>query len=153
MREEEEVWEFYGKWHRLFEDSFLERELFDRIYYRMIALLERCPEERRLVHGGLDLSNVVGHNGRITGVLDWLGARYGDFVFDVANLDFWTPGEGYAERCRARYAAGGGVPPSYDERVLCYRCYNGLDALRFFAKSGNRDGYGWVRGRIVGLLG
>jgi len=43
IREEEEVWGFYGKWHRLFEDSFLERELFDRIYYRMIALLERSP--------------------------------------------------------------------------------------------------------------
>lgn len=117
----------------------------------MADLLEHCPEERRLVHGGYDLSNVLGHEGRVTGVLDWIDARYGDFLYDIAGLDFWTPGEGYAERCRSRYAAD--IPPAYDERVLCYQCYHALDALRFHARTGDRGGYGWVRDRIVGLLG
>lgn len=153
IREEQEPWEFYGEWHHLFEDSFLERDLFDRVYGRMTDLLEHCPEERHLVHGGYDLSNVLGHEGRITGVLDWIDAKYGDVLYDIAGLDFWTPGEGYADRCRSRYAAGAGVPPAYDERVLCYQCYHALDALRFCAKAGDRDGYAWARVRIAGLLG
>jgi hygromycin-B 4-O-kinase len=153
IREEEEPRGFYGKWHHLFADSFLERDLFDKVYGRMTELLEHCPAERRLVHGGYDLSNVVGHEGRITGVLDWVDARYGDFLYDVAGLDFWTPGEGYAERCKSRYAAGVGVPPAYEERLLCYQCHHALDALRFNARTGDRDGYAWVRNRIADLIG
>lgn len=153
IREEEESWDFCGKWHHLFEDSFLERDLFDRVYNRMFGLLEHCPEERHLVHGGYDLSNVLRHKGRITGVLDWLDAKYGDFVYDVTWLEFWTPGEGYVALCRSRYAARVGVAPGFDQRVLCYHCYQGLSGMLFCAKADDQDGYGWVRERILGLLG
>jgi hygromycin-B 4-O-kinase len=77
IREEEEPWEFYGKWHGLFEQAFLEREIFEHIYSQMVHLLDACPEERFLVHGDYGLSNVIVHEGRITGVLDWLEAKYG----------------------------------------------------------------------------
>jgi hygromycin-B 4-O-kinase len=153
IRDEQEPWDFFGKWHHLFDDSFLERDVFDTIYARMDALLQYCPEERHLVHGSTDLGNVVGHAGRITGVLDWINAMYGDFVYDIAGLDFWTPGEGYADRCRSRYAAGAGIPPAYDERLRCYGCYHALNAMIFFAHTGDHDGYVWARDRIHEYLG
>jgi len=151
IREEEAPGSFYEAWHHLFEDSILERDVFDTVYARMIDLLAYCPEERYLVHGGPDLSNVVGHEGRITGVLDWINAMYGDFVYDFAGLDFWTPGEGYAALCRSRYRARAEIPPAYDERMLCYGFYHGLSALRFFAHAGDLSGYQWARDRIEGL--
>ena len=39
VAEEKEAGDFYGDWHRYFEESFLERDLFDKIYAEMKALL------------------------------------------------------------------------------------------------------------------
>src|SRR5579872_2919476 len=80
IREEEEEWNFYGKWHTLFDSTFLERDVFDHIYGHMTRLLDYCPEERYLVHGGYGFSNVIAHEGKITAILDWIDAKYGDFV-------------------------------------------------------------------------
>jgi hygromycin-B 4-O-kinase len=91
VREEEPEWEFYGTWHHLFDRTFLERDVFDRIYARMEHLLDSCPEEHRLVHGSVAYSNVLVEDGEITAVLDWVDARYGDPLFDLATLDFWDP--------------------------------------------------------------
>jgi len=44
------------------------------------------------------------------------------------------------------------VVPAYEERILCYQCYITLDALRFFAKSGQEESYGWVRAKIFQKL-
>ena len=46
IREEEPEWDFYGKWHTLFETTFLERDVWDGIYARMTESLAVCPEER-----------------------------------------------------------------------------------------------------------
>jgi hygromycin-B 4-O-kinase len=152
VREEEPDWEFYGKWHALFERTFLERDLFDSIYARMEALLDCCPEQRRLVHGGVDYSNVLVEHGEITAVLDWVDARYGDPLFDIANLDFWDPERGVRERYTRR-AGMDDMETHYEERLLCYQCNMGLEAMKFFAKTDQKSGYLWVRERVLGLLG
>lgn len=152
IREEEEPWEFYGKWHRLFEQAFLEHEIFEHIYSQMVHLLDACPEERFLVHGDYGLSNVIVHEGRITGVLDWLEAKYGDFVFDIAWLDLWSPESQFAERFQRYYATKGIRMDHYTDRLRCYQCYISLDGLRFFAKTQNYDAYLWLRQRILALL-
>jgi hygromycin-B 4-O-kinase len=153
IREEEDPRDFYGHWHHLFDDTFLERPVWERVYAEMIRLLDVCPEERRLVHGGYGFGNVLVQGGRVTAVLDWLDAKYGDFVYDIAWLDFWGPALGYADRFAAYYAAHGREAPHYRERLRCYRCYIALDALRFFAKAGKQDEYRWTRDGILALLG
>jgi hygromycin-B 4-O-kinase len=152
VREEEPDWEFYGKWHTLFERTFLERDLFDRIYARMEALLDSCPEPHRLVHGGAGYNNVLVADGTITAVLDWVDAKYGDPLFDVALLDFWDPERDIRGRY-ARRADLGDLETHYAERLLCYQCNTGLEALKFFAKTEQTSGYLWVRERVLGLLG
>ncbi len=152
IREEDPEWDFYGKWHMLFETTFLERDLFESIYSRMASLLDSCPEEKWLVHGGFGFGNVLAHEGRISGVLDWLDAKYGDVVYDGAWLDFWAPQQTFPARCAERYARQGISVPHFEERMLCYECYIGLDALRCFAKSGNEGAYRGARGHILSLL-
>jgi hygromycin-B 4-O-kinase len=149
---EEESTGFYGRWHTLFTDSFLERDLFDDVYARMLALLPRCPEERFLVHGDYGFDNVLVDEERITAVLDWSNAKYGDFLYDIAWLHFFPSHENFAARVREHYAATGRVVPDYEDRLRCYVCFIGLESLRFFAKAGQRPHYDWARQRLLDLL-
>ena len=152
VKDEEEDWDYFGKWHHMFEDTFLERDLFDNLFQRMTHLLDYCPAERYLVHGNYSLRNIIAHEEKITGVVDWLDARYGDFVYDIAGLDFWIPELRMRERCLDYYQERMGPIPFYEERVLCYECYTALSALRFFAKKGDEQAYQWTRRRILQVL-
>lgn len=152
IREEEPEWDFYGKWYRLFDTTFLERDFWEALYARMIELLDLCPEDRYLVHGGYGYGNVLAQDGRVTAVLDWLDAKYGDFVYDVASLDIWDPALDLAGRFAEHYMQVGVETPHYGERVLCYQCYMALDALRFFAKTKQHESYQWIRARIASKL-
>jgi hygromycin-B 4-O-kinase len=149
---EEEDGGFYGKWHHLFEDTFLERDLFERIYQQMQHLLDACPTERYLVHGDYSFHNMLAQDGKITAILDWIGAKYGDFVYDIAWLDFWSPGLYVREQFQEYYHKRQVIVPSYAERMLCYQCYIALDAMRFFAKGKDEKAYYWVREHILQKL-
>ncbi len=152
VREEEEDWNYYGKWHALFERTFLERKLFDDLFERMVALLDYCPAERYFLHGSYSLNNILAHEGKITGVVDWLSAQYGDFVYDIAGLDFWIPELNMRERCLQYYQERQISIPFYEERVLCYEYHSMLDAMRFFAKKEDFQRYQWVCQRMQQLL-
>ena len=119
----------------------------------MLALSDACPEDPFLLHGGPGHGNVIVHEGKITGVIDWLDAQYGDFVHDIAALDLWVPEIDFAGRFERYYAAQGITVPAYTERLLCYECHISLDAFRFFAKARNEPSYWWTRQRILSLLG
>src|SRR5690242_2337695 len=149
IREEDPAWDFYGKWHTLFETTFLERDLFDDLYARMLGLLDACPEERWLVHGNYGFGNVLARAGRVAAVLDWIDAKYGDFVYDLAWLDFWAPHRDYPNRYLRRQPSGNPRIPRFTERLRCYKLYIGLDAMRFFAKAGREDAYRFARERAL----
>jgi len=151
-QEEEDERGYFGKWHHFFADTFLERDLFYRIYQRMQQLLDSCPTERYLLHRGYDLSNILAQDGKITAVVDWIGAGYGDFVYDIAWLDFWAPWLNVAEGFLLFYQERQIAVPAYAERLLCYQCYIALDAMRFYAKGGHEQAYQWVRQVILAKL-
>jgi hygromycin-B 4-O-kinase len=151
--EEEREDGFYGKWHSLFDETFLERDVFDSVFDRMIQLADDCPEDRRLVHGDFGFGNLLLKDGRVTAVIDWTEAKWGDFVYDVAWLDFWAPDGGLAALIARDYEIRGISVPAFAERLLCYQCYVGLDAMRFFARSDQEQSYGFARGRVLYLLG
>jgi len=152
IREEEGPSNFHGRWHTLFAESYLERDLFDAVYAEMIELLPFCPEERFLVHGDYGFDNVLAEGGTITAVLDWTNAMFGDFLYDVAYLRFFPSHEDFAARFRAHYAATRRDVPNFEARMRCYTCYIGLDSLRFFAMADQRGNYDWARHRLRELL-
>lgn len=144
VAQEEVEQDYFGKWHHMFEDTFLERDRFEHIYQHMLHLLNFCPEERYLVHGSISLNNMLASNGKLTAVLDWIDARYGDFVYDIAILDYWSPGLRVRERFLEYYQKRQFTVPRYEERILCYQCYTTLGAMRFFAKSDQEESYQWA---------
>jgi hygromycin-B 4-O-kinase len=145
--------DFYGRWSRLFDESFLERPLCEQLHAQMIGHLPYCPWEPSLVHGDFGFDNVVVDGERITAVLDWANMKYGDFLFDVAWLNFWPSPVRYEDLFRRYYAERGRAVPHYEERLRCYTCHIGLVALRFFAHTGQRAPYSWARDRVRTLLG
>jgi hygromycin-B 4-O-kinase len=145
VAEEEDERDYFGKWHRLFDETFLERDLFEYLYQRMKELLVFCPQERTLLLKAFDTRNLLAEHGKITAVLDLLNASYGDRIYDIVALDFWWPSSGIREAFLADQQQCGRDLSFYAERLLCYECHHALDGLRFFAKSGNEQGYQMVR--------
>jgi len=145
VAEEEDERDYFGKWHRLFDETFLERDLFEYLYQRMKDLLVFCPQERTLLLSTFTTRNLLAQDGKITAVLDLLDAAYGDRVYDIVALDFWWPPSGIREAFLADQQQRGRDLPFYAERLLCYECYHALNGLRFFAKGGNEQGYQMTR--------
>jgi hygromycin-B 4-O-kinase len=150
--QEEDERDYFGKWHHLFADTFLEGDLFQDIYQRMKHLLQYCPAERSLLHGNYSLRNILAQDGKITAVLDWVDAKYGDFVYDLATLDFWCAWLHVSDHFQQYYQQRHSAVPFYAQRLLCYQCYLALDGLRFFAASANEQAYQMTRGIIMQKL-
>jgi len=79
--------DMYAK--HMFENSILEKEVWDKIYDRLVELTQYCPEEKYLIHGDYTTDNIIAKNGKVEGVLDWADSRYGDYLYDIAPLSFW----------------------------------------------------------------
>jgi hygromycin-B 4-O-kinase len=141
VREEEPEEMFYGKWHHLFETTFLDRRIFERYSEEMALLLDGLEAPRALVHGGFGYDNVLIHEAKVSAVLDWQDVRFGDPLFDVAYLDFWPSGFDLVDRFEAHCDGRGVSQVNYHRRVRCYKYNIGLDAMRFFALTGNRGAY------------
>lgn len=144
--------DYFGKWYRLFDETFLERDLYNDLYQRMCELLQYCPEDRYLIYRSLSLRNVLAQDGKITALLDWLDASYGDFVYDIAALDFWSSWLGMREAFQEYYQQRHWELPFYEERLLCYECHHALGGLRFFAKGGQEESYQFTRQIILHKL-
>ena len=144
---------FYRDWHALFRDSFLERAGYETVYRHMLRLAATCPAERALIHNDYQFENVLTDGRRVTGVIDWANALYGDPLYEVARLVWWSgwPGWWYddvAELMHARY----GAAPGYARRIACYTCHLVLDDLRYYVTQRLRPQYEMARDRLLALI-
>ncbi len=116
---------------------------FEEAFERMAALAGHCPEARHLVHSDLLHYNVLVTHDRITAVIDWGSSIYGDFLYDLAWLSFWSPW--YPAWSRIDFAREGAVHyesiglrvPSFAERLRCYELHIGLDGQAYNAFRGD----------------
>jgi hygromycin-B 4-O-kinase len=139
---------YWHGWRSQLAYSRLDWHLFDRADTALRSLLEHCPERRWLVHGDFGFSNVLVEDGRITAVLDWSNARFGDFLWDVAWLGFFTDDLDLRARLRPARVSG----PKADERLSCYQVAIGMDALRFYARADDAAAYDWATRRLSDVL-
>jgi hygromycin-B 4-O-kinase len=139
----EETDGFWAGWRALFDTTFLERHVWDRLHGRMLERLALCPEERRVVHGDYGYDNVLIDDGRVTGILDWSNLMHGDPLYDVAWLQLFLPvNDGIVDE--AAY-------PDFRTRVEAYWLRIGLDALRFYARTDQRPQYEHMKARLEAL--
>jgi hygromycin-B 4-O-kinase len=138
---EEEPGMFYGNWHHMFEDTFLERDRFSRYLDLMREALGTVDAQRRLVHGSFGYDRVRVENGRVVAVLNWADARYGDTLFDIAYMSYWWSDVDLVGLFEQHCANRGIQYDGYGRRVRACKYFIALDGMRYFARTGNRRAY------------
>jgi hygromycin-B 4-O-kinase len=97
------------------------------------------PNDRYLVHADLLNNNLFAHEDRISGVIDWGNAHFGDFLYDLAVLAFWAPwypamnGIDWQSEGARHYEAIGLDVPQNNERLRAYQLRIGLDHIAYNA--------------------
>lgn len=99
----------------------------------------RCPELRHVIHSDLIHQNVLVLNDRISAIFDWGCAMYGDFLYDLAWLTFWSPWHPELRHielrglARAHYREIGLEVPDFEARMRCCELHIGLAAQAYNA--------------------
>jgi hygromycin-B 4-O-kinase len=110
----------------------------------MMRLLDGIAVPRSFVHGSFSAYNVLVENGKVSAVLDWQDARFGDPLFDLASMDYWPTGCSLVDLYE-RYCADLGVRHNdYHPRVTACKYYQALGGMMYYAKVGNQDAYSKV---------
>lgn len=143
---------FYMNWTNLYNESFLERSLFEEAYLTMMELLKYSPCKPHLIHGDFHLGNMLSNEKLVTGIVDWELAMYGDFMFDLAGLHFWSPHLEFPQKVRNLWLESGQDIINFKERLHCYMLFKAVDGLRFYAKQGAKPSYDYIREKVVTLL-
>ena len=141
--------EFQNK-EDLFKTSFLESDIWEKVYSEVKKLSEFCPEERFLVHGDYGNNNAVSDGEKVTGVFDWADSLYGDYLYDIAWITFWSKKSDRIKEIEDYYEIKNIY--NFKQRLLCYKLRIGLSSLRFYAYSNQKDKYDSIKKRILDLL-
>lgn len=111
--------------------------------YARLQRVASAAIPRSLLHCDLMNRNVLVDAGRITAVIDWGCARYGDHLYDLAWFEFWAPWHPNldvallrAELTR-RWRQVGYTPDGMAERLAACYLHIGLDHLAYNAHLGN----------------
>lgn len=144
-------------WRRRLEGSAVGDRTFRAGLARLSELVDACPEERHLVHADLLHGNVLVRRSRIDAVFDWGCALYGDHLYDLAGLDFWStwyPDQAAVDVRGAavdHFASVGLEVVDLEARLLACEIHIGLGGLAYSAFSGH-DSLGWIDDRLADLL-
>jgi hygromycin-B 4-O-kinase len=131
---------------------------FDQGYAWLRELALGLPEQRHLIHGDLVNRNVLVQGGRITAVIDWGNALYGDWLYDPAWLIYWWPwlpqwqAIDIGAELRTHWAQHGGSPAGLDHRLHACLLHIGLDAMTYNAFRGRWDDLARNAAQISELL-
>ena len=116
---------------------------FDQALEQLRSLVDACPEDRHLIHSDLLHFNVLVTGDRISAVIDWGCAMYGDFLYDVAWFAFYWPwfpawrDIDFLDEVARHYDAIGIRVPDMDTRLRCYQVHVGLGDQIWNAFKGN----------------
>jgi hygromycin-B 4-O-kinase len=145
-------------WRQKLIDSPDGDDLFCEGHALLQDLTDASPGPRAVVHGDLVNRNVFVEEGQLSGVFDWGCALYGDFLYDVAWIEFWTPWyEGAAEldirgEATRHYQEIGLDVPDFDHRMRCCGLHIGLAHLAYNAHTGDGEALTAVAQRMTPLM-
>ncbi|MHA1199731.1 MAG: phosphotransferase family protein [Candidatus Heimdallarchaeaceae archaeon] len=139
-----------------FSSGIFEKDLYIQGSTKIRELVEYCSSERNLVHADFGFDNVLADKvGNVTAVFDWEHSIFGDFIYDIAWMDFWVFREenAYSNIYCKKYKDSNLLDfENYEERLLCYKLYIGMAAAGFFSESNQEDKYLEAKQRVLSLL-
>jgi hygromycin-B 4-O-kinase len=126
-------------WRQELDASPVARSAFEDGARALAGLVPSCPNLRSLVHSDLLNRNVFVADHRISALIDWQCAMYGDFLYDLAWFTFWAPWHPGHARVDFRrlvlehHTAAGRELPDFAARMRCYEIHIGLRSLAYQA--------------------
>lgn len=123
---------FYS-WKEIKKINFVDNTIIEKIFAEIKTLLPFIPNVSTLIHGDFATGNVIVDRKQVLGVIDWNEFGYGDFLYDLAWLDFWTPKIDFVQAYWVRSKNRGVIIPNYFERIRCHKLFIGLTALGLYA--------------------
>jgi hygromycin-B 4-O-kinase len=130
---------------------------FDEALARLETLIPDSVPQRHLIHSDLLNYNVLVADGRISAVIDWGCAMYGDFLYDLAWFAFWAPwyaawrGIDFRHEAARHYAAIGLAVPRFEERLTACQIHIGLAAQAYNAFKERWDALAETARRTLGV--
>lgn len=135
-----------------------ERKLSNKFKAIIMDSYKYCPNNlRRLIHRDFGYNNALAKDGKITGVIDWDDAAYGDPLYDVAWQSFWAPAYRNTSRIdivaifKQHYIELNQMPEHFEARINCYKMIIGVNSMSFYAKSNQRQSYAFVRDQLLSI--
>ena len=125
-------------WKTGLKNSPVGSKPFEEGYESLIELSRGLPEVRSLIHNDLMNFNVLVNDDKITAMIDWANALYGDFLYELANFVFWGPihepfkGIDWESAALKHYKSIGLKVPMFKERLQCCMVRMGLDHLAYY---------------------
>jgi hygromycin-B 4-O-kinase len=128
-------------WRKALEQSPAASAAFDEAAEVLRRLAPACPDRRQVIHQDFLNRNVLVDGSRLTAVLDWGNAMYGDGLYDLAWLLYWWPWyPGWSDIDIQRIVAGHvHGEPDAAERLLTYQLHIGLEHISYTAFMGRGD--------------
>jgi hygromycin-B 4-O-kinase len=154
---EEYLLSFYNQkfpftWKQLCDRTCMEREVY-KIYFSTIQEhLPFCQTNKYWVHGDFGFENVISRGKKITGVLDWAESRLGDFVYDLAYLEFWSNNVPYKQLWQNWATSKKLSMDRFELRMNCYMIHIGLASLAIAAIQDDFEDYTQVKTRMETIL-
>lgn len=124
----------------------------ERYVDEMRRLATSCPEEQRLVHGDFGSNNVMALGDRITGVIDWSEAMYGDPLYDIANILFWRSWLPCMEIQALHFEDTIRDDIDVRRRLRCYQLRIGIDEIHVAALESKRRLLKWALHRCDEII-
>lgn len=117
----------------------------------VVAFAGRCADVRGLVHGDFGSNNVLVDRGRVSAVIDWSEALYGDPLYDVANILFWRPWLDCMEQQARHFETVRPDRLADAERLRCYQLHIGLGQILQSALADAADDLAWALQRCAAI--
>ena len=137
-------------WHARLEESPTGIAPYREALAYLEAHVDRCPDTRHLIHNDLLHYNVLVADDRISAVVDWGNALYGDFLYDLAAFTFYAPWFPAMEGID--WAQGAGAIPNFEVRLRCYHAHIGLDGMAYSAFTRRWESLAEVAARTLRLI-
>lgn len=132
-------------WRRAVEADPVSADLHRRGTAALRDLAADLDPPRRLLHADLTNRNVLVDGDRVTAVLDWGEAYFGDPLYEIAGLEVWSPWYpaiaevGQRERALAHGAERGADLTDADERIRAGQIRILLNAVAYSALLGRTE--------------
>lgn len=129
---------YWHQWTDLFNQGLLEEGVFDKYLRVLKDHLHYSQDKRYIVHGDFHHKNILRLKGQITRVIDWDNAMYMDYVYDLVT--YW-PHVKAPNFLKEDYERAGFDVSNFEKRWYVMKLFRALDALRFFARAGDKTTY------------